>query len=131
MVARVILKAVLGEEAGHQFVYADHSQLLIGRSDRCSLCLPADDTVSRRHCLLDIERSGVHVQDLGSKNGTFVNGVFLGSRASDDENTTQTGGVALTLHSGDALRVGHNLFVIEICEAGDSAQLEAGKLALA
>src|SRR4051812_272813 len=49
------------------------ARLLIGRSSQCHLVL-ADDTVSRRHAELRIEDGHWMLRDLGSSNGTWVNG---------------------------------------------------------
>ena len=46
---------------------------VVGRTDDCDLPL-ADPTVSRRHAELDLTDSGLRLQDLGSTNGTFVDG---------------------------------------------------------
>jgi pSer/pThr/pTyr-binding forkhead associated (FHA) protein len=48
-------------------------QFLIGRTPECQLSLD-DPLVSRRHAILEITPDGVFVQDLGSRNGVFVNG---------------------------------------------------------
>jgi|1185.fasta_scaffold1604760_1 pSer/pThr/pTyr-binding forkhead associated (FHA) protein len=52
------------------------SKILIGRKDDCDVVL-REHTVSRHHAL--IRRDGEHwiLEDLGSKNGTGVNGVPL------------------------------------------------------
>jgi pSer/pThr/pTyr-binding forkhead associated (FHA) protein len=49
------------------------AHLVIGRSSACQLVL-ADDTVSRRHAELRIESGCWLLRDLGSSNGTWVNG---------------------------------------------------------
>jgi hypothetical protein len=49
------------------------ARLLIGRSSACQLVL-ADDTVSRRHAELRAEDGRWLLRDLGSSNGTWVNG---------------------------------------------------------
>jgi hypothetical protein len=49
------------------------ARLLIGRSSACQLVL-ADDTVSRRHAELRTEDGRWLLRDLGSSNGTWVNG---------------------------------------------------------
>jgi hypothetical protein len=49
------------------------ARLLIGRSSSCQLVL-ADDTVSRRHAELRVEDGRWLLRDLGSSNGTWVNG---------------------------------------------------------
>lgn len=45
----------------------------VGRSSDCELVLK-HPTVSRRHAAISVENSSITVQDLGSRNGTFVNG---------------------------------------------------------
>lgn len=49
------------------------TELLIGRGKECDL-QPRTELISRKHCLITITDSQVMVRDLGSKNGTFVNG---------------------------------------------------------
>ena len=45
----------------------------LGRSPEADLVLD-DDTVSRRHAVLRGDRSSLHLEDLGSSNGTSING---------------------------------------------------------
>lgn len=52
------------------------SQLLIGRDPDCDIVI-ADRQVSRHHALLKRVADGYVVEDLGSKNGTHLNGVAL------------------------------------------------------
>lgn len=46
----------------------------IGRDHECELVLPGDSTVSRRHAVLRADQRGWQIEDLGSRNGTFLNG---------------------------------------------------------
>lgn len=46
---------------------------ILGRSDTCDVTLPADASVSRRHARVSVTRGKVTIEDLGSRNGTFVN----------------------------------------------------------
>src|SRR5436190_11254770 len=54
------------------------NRTLVGSSSACALCL-ADRRVSRRHIALAVSERGLHVTDLGSTNGTFVNGLRVES----------------------------------------------------
>jgi pSer/pThr/pTyr-binding forkhead associated (FHA) protein len=60
----------LGLPEAHDLLRAT---LLIGRSSACQLVL-ADDTVSRRHAELRAEGGRWLLRDLGSSNGTYLNG---------------------------------------------------------
>lgn len=49
---------------------------IIGRSTECALRI-ASNEISRQHCKICLTEDGVTVRDLGSSNGTFVNGYQL------------------------------------------------------
>ena len=81
---RVILKVLAGPYNGQEFTFDQHDTFLIGRSENAHLYLPEDRFFSRHHCLLEIAPPRCFLRDLGSTNGTFVNGkrvqeVFLQS----------------------------------------------------
>src|SRR5262245_19562407 len=68
-----------------EHVLTGPTRCLIGRGDDCDLRLPPSyghADVSRHHCLIEIEPETVRIRDLGSRNGTFVNGEKIGQRAS-------------------------------------------------
>lgn len=46
---------------------------VIGRRHDCDFCLPLQ-SVSRRHCQFNLNNSTLILRDMGSKNGTYVNG---------------------------------------------------------
>jgi len=50
---------------------------LIGRNDDCSICIPAD-AISGHHAQLSSTEEGWKLEDLGSSNGTSVNGQPIG-----------------------------------------------------
>ena len=61
---------------------ADPDGQTIGRHESCAIVLPPDaDQVSRQHARFDADESGWRITDLGSRWGTFVNGVKLQPRA--------------------------------------------------
>lgn len=68
--------------------------VVIGRHEDCDLVLP-DDQASRRHAQVSPAGTGFVVEDLGSTNGTRVNGTPV---------TDLTG-----LHDGDRIEVGHSV----------------------
>jgi serine/threonine-protein kinase len=71
---RVTLKVLAGPYTGREFTFDQHDTFLIGRADTAHLYLPEDKFFSRHHCLLEIAPPRCFLRDLGSTNGTFVNG---------------------------------------------------------
>lgn len=71
---QVTLRVESGPHSGRSFVFDQHDTFLIGRSDTAHLCLPEDRYFSRNHCILEIAPPRCYLRDLGSLNGTYVNG---------------------------------------------------------
>jgi hypothetical protein len=71
---RVTLRVLAGPYTGREFTFDQHDTFLIGRADSAHLYLPEDRFFSRHHCLLEIAPPRCFLRDLGSTNGTFVNG---------------------------------------------------------
>lgn len=75
---------------------------VVGREPGVSLVID-DATVSRRHARIAVTHDRVTLEDLGSKNGTFVQGRKLeGPTALADGDEVQFGSVRLTFRSGAA-----------------------------
>jgi serine/threonine-protein kinase len=72
---RVTLHVVAGPQTGRVFTFDQHDTFMIGRSEDAQFCLPHDRFFSRHHCLLEIAPPQTFLRDLGSTNGTFVNGI--------------------------------------------------------
>jgi diguanylate cyclase (GGDEF)-like protein len=87
---RVVLLVLAGREQGSVFAIAG-SEALIG-SDRNATVSLGDDVVSHHHARLTREKEGVYLQDLTSRNGTYVNERRVESRT--------------RLQDGDRLRLG-------------------------
>ncbi len=68
-----MLELVLLDGSGRRFTLPDGSELTIGVAAHCSVRLAALD-VSRTHALVTSRQGKLIVLDLGSTNGTFVNG---------------------------------------------------------
>lgn len=69
---RVKLRVLKGAQAGRE-VAISVSKFLIGRGEECHL-RPRSDAISRQHCVILVQDGQVVVRDLGSKNGSYVNG---------------------------------------------------------
>jgi hypothetical protein len=55
----------------------DSSPLTIGRGANNDVPISGDEYASTRHARFEPRRDGVYVEDIGSTNGTFVNGIRL------------------------------------------------------
>ena len=67
-----LLRGVSGSTFGKHFPI--FGSMVVGRHSECDICLPSDE-ISRKHAKLVVTPEGLFVEDLGSANGTFVNGV--------------------------------------------------------
>jgi predicted component of type VI protein secretion system len=85
----------------------DREVVTIGRDEGMKLRIPVS-SVSRRHCEVRVTSTGVLIKDLGSSNGTFVNG----HKVRDEE-----------LEAGDLVGVGPVVFVVRI--DGEPRQIDA------
>ena len=74
------------------------SVTVIGRRQDCDLCVPLM-VVSRRHCEISQDANRLHVRDLGSRNGTFLNGQQV------DE---------ADINPGDKIKVGAVTFAVQV-----------------
>lgn len=72
-----VLRFLTGKYKGEEFPLGpDREHYIVGRSSDSDLVL-ADDAVSRKHARFFSERHRVWLRDLGSRNGTLVNGVAV------------------------------------------------------
>ncbi len=68
-----VLQFVKGKYAGQEYALEPNGAYIAGRSSEVDLVL-ADDAVSRKHARFFANRGRMWVRDLGSRNGTHVNG---------------------------------------------------------
>ncbi len=84
---------------------AGASQVTLGRGHACDLELP-DGTLSQLHCVFLKGPDGWRVEDVGSTNGTWVNGTRLAKQQSVplvDGTRIQAAQVLLTFHHSSGL----------------------------
>ncbi len=117
MTHKVVLRVRSGALPPRSYVFIGRSRCTIGRSADCDLQVPAGE-VSRHHCLLEVDPPHVHVRDLVSRNGTFINGVSIGRR----DPQLEPGAVPedalplFALHAGDQLQIGITVFTIDVVQ---------------
>lgn len=96
---QIDLRVLAGPYKGRVFSFTQSDTFLIGRTGDAHLCLPEDKFFSRHHCLLEIMPPHCFLRDLGSTNGTFVNG----------QKVTEA-----FLKNGDQIQGGHTLLRVEV-----------------
>ena len=101
---RVTLNVVAGPQTGRAFSFDQHDTYMIGRSEDAHFCLPQDRFFSRHHCILEIAPPRAFLRDLGSTNGTFVNGIRVETAH---------------LKSGDRIQGGETVLEVEVGAGGD------------
>ncbi len=72
--------AITSPDGKTKTILLEGTRLGLGRSSANELCYPDDVGLSRQHMALERDGHGWAVVDLGSKNGTFVNGVRISAR---------------------------------------------------
>lgn len=101
---RVKLTVAKGSNSGKAFE-VNVPQFVIGRAKGCQL-RPQSDAISRQHCVICVTEESATIRDLGSRNGTVVNGEKI-------EGT-------FTLSDGDELRVGPLKLTVSIQTATEA-----------
>ncbi len=84
----------IGKGANCYLIPLTRQRLSIGRADENDIVLSGDTTASRRHAVLERIDSGWRIRDLGSSNGTFVNGVRVGTQ--------------MRINPGDSITIGES-----------------------
>ncbi|MBI5622440.1 MAG: protein kinase [Elusimicrobia bacterium] len=111
----VILRAVKGPRSGRVFEFDRHDIFVFGRSEECQCSIPDDPYISSNHFLLEVNPPDVELRDLGSKNGTHVNGEKAGSR---EKGETPGEGAAkaktVPLKRGDVIKAGKTEFEVQV-----------------
>ena len=122
MATAITLTFPTGPLAGEKFDLTRPGRYVLGRAADCDLQLPpspAFGDVSRHHCLLEVSPPAVRVRDLGSRNGTFVNGQSIGRRSPGEASGTAEDSPWHPLEQGDELRLGSTALRVAVAgEAG-------------
>jgi pSer/pThr/pTyr-binding forkhead associated (FHA) protein len=91
------LQVFRGDQIGEEFDLST-PQVVIGRGDHCDIRFP-DQSVSRVHARLVQEDGSYFIEDMGGRNGTFVNGELLvGKKPLSDSDRITISGTTLLFH---------------------------------
>ena len=113
---RAELKAVGGRHDGKLIPLEVDRKFLIGREQDCHL-RPNSESVSRHHCCFTLDAFCLRIRDLGSTNGTIVNGEQISGQ--------------VRLESGDRVEVGPLEFEVLLTEIDEEEAPAVGDEAAA
>lgn len=106
------LRFISGKYQGGEFPLQANREIIVGRSSELDMVL-VEDMVSRRHAKLTVTGDQIFIQDLGSTNGTFVNGEKI-KRA--------------RLQEGDRILIGTSIIKVVATESAGSEAEARGRL---
>jgi hypothetical protein len=107
---RLALRFISGKYQGGEFPLEENREVIVGRSSDLDMVL-VEEMVSRRHARIQLVGGSVNIDDLGSTNGTFVNG----------ERVTHA-----ELQEGDRVLIGSNILKV-VATDGQSPPSELGE----
>jgi len=112
---QVVVEVVSGPAAGKKILVGAGHMLQVGRTEWADYALPHDGHLSSVHFRLENDATACYLRDLGSSNGTFVNGRQVKDR--------------VRLHDGDQIRAGQTIFTVhaEGAQRPDGAADGAGR----
>ncbi len=97
---RIVLTVIAGPHKGREFSFDRHDTFLVGRSKHTHFQLPAKDRYfSRIHFMMEVNPPACRLIDMGSHNGTYVNGVQV---------------LTADLREGDQIRAGHTVLRVHV-----------------
>jgi eukaryotic-like serine/threonine-protein kinase len=100
------LSVINGPCVGKVFRFDEPQGFTFGRATDCTCPVENDKTFSRHHFLLEVNPYQVWLRDLGSLNGTFVNGQQVGGRPAGMDPKLAEPGQTVELRDGDLIKAG-------------------------
>lgn len=124
----VTLSVTKGPAKGKVFTFTEHDTFLFGRMPDCHATFPDDTQVSRHHFILEACPPKASLRDLGSLNGTYVNGKKCGARKAGE--SPEEGGKrqhpTVDLKNGDIIVVGQTTISVAIDKPAGQPAVNAG-----
>jgi len=117
MTEKITFTFTSGTLKGQKREFTQPGKFVLGRSSDCDIQLPTTLEfmgISRHHCVLDIDPPAIQVRDLGSRNGTYVNGENIGPRQGGDFPGASKEASRHILKEGDELRIGSTTMRVEV-----------------
>jgi hypothetical protein len=101
--AQYVLRFISGKYKGGEFPVSNEKEIVVGRSSDLDMVL-VEDMVSRKHARIAMQGDQIWIEDLGSTNGTFVNGEKIKRGRLKEGDRVLIGTSILKLLTADASR---------------------------
>src|SRR5262245_45140224 len=95
----VVLRVTFGPHKGEERLVNGTGALVVGRSSQLKFAMPEDRLLSREHFKIEVDPQVCRITDLGSTNGTKVNGLWVESAE---------------IRDGDTIAAGESEFVLQV-----------------
>ncbi|HEY3825962.1 MAG TPA: SpoIIE family protein phosphatase [Bryobacteraceae bacterium] len=104
---------ILSPDGKNRFIPLETERISLGRSTTVELSYPDDTGLSRQHLAIERDGDGWALRDLGSKNGTMLNGVKVTERAPLKPGDKITAGHLILVYDGAASRTSKPVVVFD------------------
>jgi hypothetical protein len=126
MATTVRLKVLTGPHKDRKYCFCGPTKCHVGRAFDCFVRLSGTERdlhISRHHCQLDIDPPLVRIEDLGSQNGTYINGKKVEPMSKQVAAIPSFETVVDVLH-GDLITIGGTTFRVDIVDCPHSVESE-------
>jgi pSer/pThr/pTyr-binding forkhead associated (FHA) protein len=121
------LEVITGPHRGQRFFIRSRNCYTLGRDPGCFVRLSGEERdrrISRVHCQIRVDGASIWVEDLGSRNGTYINGHEV-PRNSQQFNNGSTERIcdpeSGVLTNGDVLTVGGTSLQLDLVEGVEAS----------
>ncbi len=111
--SRLALRFISGKYKGEEHPLPEDKETIIGRSASIEIVL-MEDMVSRKHSKITFDNGKIQLEDLGSTNGTFVNGEKISK---------------IAIEKGDRILIGTSIMKVVEMQNGGSSEAKATRAA--
>ena len=103
----IVLRVTSGPHEGHEYLIDRSGSFVVGRASRAAFPMTLDSALSREHFQLEYSPPLCHLVEMGSTNGTKVNGLRV---------------ERVLLRDGDTISAGDSCFRVHVEETGGDAR---------
>lgn len=126
---RITLKVTDGPHQGQQFTFEGHDNFIVGRSEGVHFRPSHDDKgISRIHFMVEVNPPSCQLMDMGSRNGTYVNGAKVTTAPLKDGDLIKAGQTSLRVSVDADATVGLEMAAAMRAEAREHPVAHAPRL---